>query len=187
MRELASICPFGTKRRHWPAYSITSSAIASTPGGKVTPSALAVFRLITNSNLVDCSMGRSGLAAAVSASAKGGETRTCETKLGGQVVCGDYVIGITLSGRGIGAPGRGHHGGIVGHAGVALDGVGPQQEDLRDDRSVAQSSDLGRPPACLSRRHRAQAQLGRRGAQRLAAGCDRRERARLSRDSRHLR
>src|SRR5215472_6517597 len=38
----------------------------------------------------------------------------------------------------------------------------------------------GRPPVCLSRRHRAQAQLGRRGAQRLAAGCDWRERARLS-------
>ena len=36
------------------------------------------------------------LAAAVSASAKEGETRNCETKLGGQVVCGDLVIGITL-------------------------------------------------------------------------------------------
>jgi predicted nuclease with TOPRIM domain len=36
------------------------------------------------------------LAAAASASAKDGETRTCETKLGGQVVCGDLVIGITL-------------------------------------------------------------------------------------------
>src|SRR6516225_5850532 len=36
------------------------------------------------------------LAAAVSASAQEGETRTCETKLGGQVVCGDYVVGITL-------------------------------------------------------------------------------------------
>ncbi len=35
------------------------------------------------------------LAAAVSASAKEGETR-CETKFGGQVVCGDLVIGITL-------------------------------------------------------------------------------------------
>jgi tetratricopeptide (TPR) repeat protein len=34
-------------------------------------------------------------AAAVSTSAKG-ETRKCETKLGGQVVCGDLVIGITL-------------------------------------------------------------------------------------------
>src|SRR5262249_17095580 len=39
----------------------------------------------------------------------------------------------------------------------------------------------------LSRRHRAQAQLGGRGAQRLAAVCDRCERARLSGDSRHLR
>src|SRR5438093_13515402 len=28
-----------------------------------------------------------------------------------------------VSGRGVGAPGRGHHGGIVGDAGVALDGV----------------------------------------------------------------
>src|SRR5215510_16556371 len=36
------------------------------------------------------------LAAALSASAKEGETRTCETKLGGQVVCGDLVVGITL-------------------------------------------------------------------------------------------
>jgi hypothetical protein len=36
------------------------------------------------------------LTAAISASAKDGETRTCETKLGGQVVCGDLVIGITL-------------------------------------------------------------------------------------------
>ena len=58
---------------------------------------------------------------------------------------------------------------------------------LRDDRGLAQSSDRGRAPLCLSRRHRAQAQLGRRGAQRLAAGCDRRERERLSGDSRHLR
>ena len=35
-------------------------------------------------------------AAAVSASAKDGDTRTCETKFGGQVVCGDLVVGITL-------------------------------------------------------------------------------------------
>src|SRR5260221_8558442 len=34
----------------------------------------------------------------------------------------------------------------------------------------------GEHPLCLSRWHRAQAQLGRRGAQRLAAGCDRRAR-----------
>ena len=34
--------------------------------------------------------------ATISAAAKDGETRTCETKLGGQVICGDYVVGITL-------------------------------------------------------------------------------------------
>jgi hypothetical protein len=36
------------------------------------------------------------LAVATSALARDGETRSCETKLGGQVVCGDLVIGITL-------------------------------------------------------------------------------------------
>ena len=35
-------------------------------------------------------------AAATSALAKDGETRSCETKFGGQVVCGDFVNGITL-------------------------------------------------------------------------------------------
>src|SRR6266511_2633705 len=43
----------------WRTHSITSSAMASTPGGKVRPSALAVFRLMTNSNLVGCKTGRS--------------------------------------------------------------------------------------------------------------------------------
>src|SRR3981081_554738 len=47
----------------WRTHSITSSAMASTPGGNVRPSVLAVLRLITNSNLVDCTTGRSaGLA-----------------------------------------------------------------------------------------------------------------------------
>ena len=40
-------------------YSITSSAMASTPGGMVRLSTLAILRLITNSNLVDCTTGRS--------------------------------------------------------------------------------------------------------------------------------
>jgi len=40
-------------------YSITSSARASSVGGISMPSDLAVFRLIVNSNLVGCSMGRS--------------------------------------------------------------------------------------------------------------------------------
>src|SRR5262249_51224354 len=46
-------------RRHW----ITSSARCSSDGGIVRPSAFAVLRLITSSNLVGCSTGRSaGLA-----------------------------------------------------------------------------------------------------------------------------
>ena len=46
-----------------PPHSITSSAMASTPDGTSMPSARAVCRLMTNSNLVDCSTGRSaGLA-----------------------------------------------------------------------------------------------------------------------------
>ena len=38
-------------------YSITSSARASSVGGMSRPSALAVFRLMTRSNLVGCSTG----------------------------------------------------------------------------------------------------------------------------------
>ena len=40
-------------------HSITSSARASSVGGISRPSAFAVFRLITSSNLVDCRTGRS--------------------------------------------------------------------------------------------------------------------------------
>jgi hypothetical protein len=43
-----------------------------------------------------------------------------------------YLAGVS------GAPGRGHHGGFVGQASVTLDGVGPEQEDLWDDRGLAQ-------------------------------------------------
>ena len=44
-------------------YSITSSARASSAGGMVSPSAFAVLRLMTSSNLVGCSTGKSaGLA-----------------------------------------------------------------------------------------------------------------------------
>src|SRR5262245_55386959 len=46
-----------------PIHSITSSARARSAGGKVTARALAVFRFMTSSNLVGCSIGRSaGLA-----------------------------------------------------------------------------------------------------------------------------
>jgi hypothetical protein len=41
------------------SYSITSSARASSVCGTVRPSAFAVVRLITRSNLVGCSTGRS--------------------------------------------------------------------------------------------------------------------------------
>src|SRR5262249_19158726 len=41
------------------SYSIASSTMASSPGGMVRPSVLAVLRLMTNSNLVDCITGRS--------------------------------------------------------------------------------------------------------------------------------
>src|SRR5213593_2294493 len=44
-----------TSRRHW----ITASARKSSDCGIVTPSALAVFRLITTSNFVGCSTGKS--------------------------------------------------------------------------------------------------------------------------------
>src|SRR5262249_49700292 len=44
---------------HPPTHSITSSARASSVGGTSRPSALAVVRLITRSNLVGCSTGMS--------------------------------------------------------------------------------------------------------------------------------
>src|SRR5262245_54107372 len=47
----------------WSVYSITSSARARSLSGAVRPSAFAVLRLRTSSNLVGCSIGRSaGLA-----------------------------------------------------------------------------------------------------------------------------
>src|SRR4029450_11391998 len=42
-----------------PSHSITSSARASSGGGTVMPRALLVIRLMTRSNLVGCSTGRS--------------------------------------------------------------------------------------------------------------------------------
>jgi hypothetical protein len=40
-------------------YSMISSAAADMPSGTLRPSAFAVFKLITNSNLLDCMTGRS--------------------------------------------------------------------------------------------------------------------------------
>jgi hypothetical protein len=42
-----------------PSHSITSSAMATSPGGKVSPSELATLRLISSSNLADCTTGSS--------------------------------------------------------------------------------------------------------------------------------
>jgi hypothetical protein len=55
----ADVLRCGEERR----YSITSSAVASSLSGTAKPSALAVLRLMTSSNLVGCSTGNSaGLA-----------------------------------------------------------------------------------------------------------------------------
>src|SRR5262245_4473397 len=42
-----------------PSHSITSSAVASKDAGMVRPSILAVEALMTNSNLLDCTTGKS--------------------------------------------------------------------------------------------------------------------------------
>src|SRR6476646_9197302 len=43
----------------WRTHSITSSARASSDGGTATPSIRAVWALMTSSNLLDCTTGRS--------------------------------------------------------------------------------------------------------------------------------
>src|SRR5512132_1051342 len=43
----------------WRTHSITSSASASSLSGTLRPSAFAVLRLMTSSNFVGCSIGRS--------------------------------------------------------------------------------------------------------------------------------
>jgi len=50
---------FTPKSGHSPLHSITSSAMASTSGGIVRPSAFAVFRLRTSSNFVGSCTGKS--------------------------------------------------------------------------------------------------------------------------------
>src|SRR6266516_2650328 len=67
----------------WRTHSITSSARASSIGGTSRPSALAVLRLITNSNLVGCSTGRSaGLAPLKILSTKVAARRCWSTRFG---------------------------------------------------------------------------------------------------------
>jgi hypothetical protein len=54
------LCRIRANKRHHAIHSITSSASASSVGGTVRPSALAVLRLSTNSNFVGCSTGKIG-------------------------------------------------------------------------------------------------------------------------------
>src|SRR5262245_31032403 len=56
-REWATNCGSKQNDKRRPLHSITSSARASSAGGMVRPSVLAVFRLITNSNLKGRSIG----------------------------------------------------------------------------------------------------------------------------------
>ena len=51
--------PVQVRKADSPSHSITSSARASNDGGMTRPSALAVLRLMTSSNWVGCSTGRS--------------------------------------------------------------------------------------------------------------------------------
>jgi hypothetical protein len=62
-------------------------------------------------------------------------------------------------------------------AGVTLNGGGhrAEPEDLRADRDLAQPADRGEPRVCVSRWLVVEAELGRRSAQRIAAGSDWRE------------
>src|SRR5215472_5971859 len=57
-RERPHRCAAEQRDELAPPHSITSSARASSDGGIVRPSALAVIRLITRSNLVGCSTGK---------------------------------------------------------------------------------------------------------------------------------
>src|SRR5262249_55048295 len=56
---LAGLPPAGSHQLAWRTHSITSSARASSMGGTSRPSAFAVVRLMTRSNLVGCSTGMS--------------------------------------------------------------------------------------------------------------------------------
>ena len=54
-----SVCPLCANSGHRGPYSITSSARARSVGGTAMPSAFAVLRLISSSNVVGCVTGKS--------------------------------------------------------------------------------------------------------------------------------
>ena len=66
-------------------------------------------------------------------------------------------------------------------------GVEPEQEDLRQDRGLAEPADRRRASVSLPRRDRDEAQLGWRGPQCFAAGGQRGQFRGFPRDSGHLR
>ena len=51
-----------------------------------------------------------------------------------------------VPGGDFGSAGRGHHRGPLGHAGKPKHGLEPQQEDLREDRGLAEPADRGEHP-----------------------------------------
>ena len=57
--QRTSLCPLWAKSGHPNIYSIISSARACIDGGTLIASALAVLRLMTNSNFVACTTGNS--------------------------------------------------------------------------------------------------------------------------------
>jgi hypothetical protein len=69
----------------------------------------------------------------------------------------EALIEMHLAGRGVGAPGRGHHRSPAGHPGQPRHGEPLEPEDLRADRGVAEPPDPGHPPSRLPRRDRARA------------------------------
>jgi hypothetical protein len=90
-------------------YSITSSARASSVGGTSTPSALAVLRLMTNSNLVGSCTGRSEGAAPFSILSTYWAARRCRGRWGrrrsslGAVVIYNFAKIIARDGGHLGA------------------------------------------------------------------------------------
>src|SRR6267142_2299354 len=58
-RQLGRLRSKSAMNGNRPFHSITSSAVVSSDGGMVRPSVFAVFRLMTNSNFVGCTTGRS--------------------------------------------------------------------------------------------------------------------------------
>ncbi len=68
-----------------------------------------------------------------------------------------------VSGGRLGATRGGHHRSPVGHAGEPEHGVEPQQEDLRQDRGLAEPPHRRRASVSLSRWHRDEADVGWRG------------------------